>query len=1284
MHPLFHIKKEDIQSLDDVQARELVTRLCKAELSSRNLDVNVITSGGDQRATDGGVDVRVDLDTKKEITGYVPNPSTVFQVKAEIFNSAKIKGEMAPKGQIRPAIIELADRKGAYIIVSTKDNVSDTSLTARRKAMRDCLTLYKLDDQVQIDFYDCQRLADWSEKHPSVVVWLRSLSKKPMDGWRPYAPWAYREDSTDSEYIIDDKIKVFVPESDEGVPVLEAINSLRNDLNKHSASVRIVGLSGVGKTRLLQALFDARIITENNALTKEKVLYTDISDNSTIQPSTMLEGLYLDKIDSIVIVDNCGQAEHRKLTEIAKRSGSRICLVTVEYDIRDDLPDDTICYRLEGSSMEVIKQLLKRNNQELSNLDVDKIVEFSDGNARVAYALASTSESKGQLARLRDDELFTRLFHQNHTENDDLLRCASVASLLYSFDSEDISVTSELATLASLAEVSISSFLRNIAELQRRGLVQERGKWKAILPHAISNKLANRALDEYPIQLLTQKFFTDISLRITRSFAHRLSFMHESENAKKIVSNALQPHGLLPDLSKMDEMAIRVLENIAPVNQRAILDALIATLDKNETTVIESNSRSNFFRLLRHLAYEVELFDGAVGALVQIILKEQSDPSNEAKEILASLFFAQLSGTMAPPNQRIKIIESLLSSGNDAENELGLSLLRSGLEASHFSSHYGFDFGALKRTYGWYPSTYQEHLDWYVPFIELSVEAGLNQTSVGVNARALLGANIRTLWGDPKINETLKDAAEKLSNVDGWPDGWLGVRMTLSLDKDVHKDASLEMLMVLEKRLAPIDLMSKIQAKILSRGNYGVELEYEPDDRLGIDEDNHNALVLCYKVQKEAEFLGKAAVANTEVLEDISIYLKGSNYGNKAYHFGKGVGKEHPSITSLLKRVKSAINTLDVEHIRFNFAIVEGIIAGWNEVNPDQTSKFLDEALSDEVWGKYFTYLQFSIQLQKEDVNRLSKSLDLDIAPCIQYEILANGRKSDQLTSQQTIELLNKLAKKSDGGINVVLDILFMIVYGSKDRDEEYNADLRKFCVRLISELGWAQLNLSNSNFVHQIAEIVQYSIAKDIPESAAILILENLTTQQIGKFLVSRVGEIISPFVEIFPKATLNILIRYDDQVDISRLTKIDYRKSSAIEKIDPDILIEWCLESPIDRCEFAASLCKLFERPNDNISDSTVLGIASPAQKLLEIAPDKNKILKIFMSRYTPNNWSGSRSVIMKQRLELIDQLNLNADTELKKLIDVIKNDYKAAIAREEKHEQEYERLQVGSFET
>lgn len=165
----------------------------------------------------------------------------------------------------------------------------------------------------------------------------------------------------------------------------------------------------------------------------------------------MLEALIEDGSQCVLVVDNCGADTHQKLTELLKTSGNKIGLVTVEYDVRDDLPDATRCYRLEGSSDEVIRQLLQRRYPVLSISDVDTITAFSNGNARVAFALAATVTTTGELARLRDSELFKRLFHQKNVENEDLLRCAEAASILYSFDGEDDSPGSELNKISAIA-----------------------------------------------------------------------------------------------------------------------------------------------------------------------------------------------------------------------------------------------------------------------------------------------------------------------------------------------------------------------------------------------------------------------------------------------------------------------------------------------------------------------------------------------------------------------------------------------------------------------------------------------------------------------------------------------------------------------------------------------------------------------------------------------------------------------------------------------------------------
>ena len=526
MTHIFNIDQSFIKAVDDATARELVARLCRAELRAQGLPESAITWGGDQRAKDGGVDVRVDCPSPLRTPDFVKTACTVFQVKAEKFPPAKIHEEMAPKGTLRPAIMELKETGGTYIIASTQDDNADLALQPRRDAILQCLTDYGLETSVQSDFYDSRRIADWVEQHPPIATWLRYKIGKPLRGWRPYGPWAHRADDPEAEYLVDDRVRVFVPGVEGGSDITHVIAQLRQEL-ANTVSVRIVGLSGVGKTRLVQALFDPRVCPETLALKSENVIYADLADEPEPQPQSMLESLQVHESDSIVVIDNCGPDTHKRLTNIVKCSTSRLKLITVEYDIRDDLPEDTLCYRLEGASEKVITKLLKDRYSSVSDSDADRIAEFSDGNARVAFALASTVETGGELSRLRNQELFERLFRQKNEPNDELLKCAEVASLLYSFDCSDVSPNGELARLASLAEVTPLTFLRHMAELKRRGLLQERGQWRAVLPHAIANGLARRIIESAPKELLYSLFIEHGRERIARSFTRRLGFLHD-------------------------------------------------------------------------------------------------------------------------------------------------------------------------------------------------------------------------------------------------------------------------------------------------------------------------------------------------------------------------------------------------------------------------------------------------------------------------------------------------------------------------------------------------------------------------------------------------------------------------------------------------------------------------------------------------------------------------------------------------------------------------------------
>src|SRR5947208_15844482 len=111
---MFEITGEHIAELSDEDLRGLIGMLCESDMRCRGLPVSAVTWGGDQNAKDGGLDVRVALPATTVIDGFIPKPSTGFQVKKSDMPRSAVMEEMRPKGVIRSSIAALAAESGAY------------------------------------------------------------------------------------------------------------------------------------------------------------------------------------------------------------------------------------------------------------------------------------------------------------------------------------------------------------------------------------------------------------------------------------------------------------------------------------------------------------------------------------------------------------------------------------------------------------------------------------------------------------------------------------------------------------------------------------------------------------------------------------------------------------------------------------------------------------------------------------------------------------------------------------------------------------------------------------------------------------------------------------------------------------------------------------------------------------------------------------------------------------------------------------------------------------------
>ena len=211
-----------------------------------------------------------------------------------------------------------------------------------------------------------------------------------------------------------------------------------------------------------------------------------------------------------------------------------------------------------------------------------------------------------------------------------------------------------------------------------RGLVQSRSIWRAVLPHAIANRLAKQALISIPKTTVVNAFLNSGSERLIQSFTRRLGYLHDCTVAVEIASDWLKPDGWLGKTKcNFNSFGLSVFNNIAPIIPEAALLILEHAADSNSDDAIvlgNDGYRHDFIGLLQNLAYEPELFERSARLLIKYALLESPDINNSgsARSTLETLFHIVLSGTHAPPQIRANIINQLVNS--DVQEEAGLGV----------------------------------------------------------------------------------------------------------------------------------------------------------------------------------------------------------------------------------------------------------------------------------------------------------------------------------------------------------------------------------------------------------------------------------------------------------------------------------------------------------------------------------------------------------------------------------------------------------------------------------
>lgn len=1234
---MIEITGEDISKLNDGDFRSLIGMLCEAVLSENKVSTSAVTWGGKQEAADGGADVRVNLSTMKFEDGYIPRKNTVFQVKVSNMPKSKILDEMRPEGVLRSIIIDLAEKSGAYIIACNYSSSSDTMLESRTSAMEEALEDCPHKELLHTDFYDSKRIATWVREHPSLIFWVKNKIGSPIHGWKAYDNWSNPNYCLQEEYLIDDHVKLYENMNKAGLNIIDGINEMRKILHEPKSSLRLIGLSGVGKTRLIQALFDRRI--GKNSLEPSQVVYTDINYNPEPNPYSFMEQAIALKKRLILIIDNCEPNLHKILTQLCVGTGSMISIVTVEYDVQDDQPEETDVFRLEPSSKELIKKLIKKRYENISDSDINVISNFSGGNFRIAVALANTVKKNDNLSKLNDKELLARLFNQRHNENKKLEHIAEVCSLVYSFDSTtDDGKNNEMLVLSNIANMNIRELYGEIKELEKRNLVQTRNVWKAVLPHAISNLLAENALNQIPLNIIKEAFEQNTNTRLLKSFSKRLSYLHECKEATDIAKSWLATDGIISDISNINEHGVEILKNITPIIPAQVLSNL-ELVEKNDLPFFSRKNiyYNDYVHILSWIAYDPLLFDRSVKLLCLFALTEKKKENYcSIRDVLHKLFHIFLSETHATPIQRLEVIKELIDSNDENRNDLGIELLNETLETNNFSN-YNFDLGAHSRDNGYIPKGIEVN-QWYEIFIDYAESTICKQLPISEKVKSIIADNYRGLCSiynyKGLCSKEMINKMEEITNVilknGSWREGWIAVKNMIYFDSSEMAPYILDKVNKIEESLRPNGLLDEVRFYVISDNT-----EYIFSDICDVEQDD-NFTGNINKMNNIINNLGKE-IASKEVELDIILPELLTSNGSNIFNFGQSLAENSFNHKWIWDKFIEKIKNIDVE--KRCYLLITGFLNKIQDINVILYEELLNQAVTSKELSSAFPLILSGMRVSDKDMEKLEYSLECGEAPIDQYISLSFGGTMNQVSDNKFQKFIDKLLLKPGGYISAVTNF-HMHLHGLTNK-EKLSETLIKTGQKIILLIPFSIDYKKGNRINYEICYIIKKCFRNENNGKTEIVLEKIKSLLNNSYFIGSDYNLIISSFAEVNPIVFLNTFLSEESKLNDKTIKVLNNRYEpnvNVLEHIDDNIIIRWIEENPGLRMKAVAKIMKPFKKNN---SEDSKLEWTALAIYVMDNYINPVEILDIFFCNFYPGSWMGHLSKVMEDRLSLLSDL-------------------------------------------
>lgn len=1053
----------------------------------------------------------------------------------------------------------------------------------------------------------------------SFIINTPSVGKFNLDAAKPIKEWLkYDERKHELSYEEDEPRRI-------------AFLALSEAVNSSGCFIRLTGLSGLGKSRLL-----IEYKKRNNIKDSDFIIFSGSENIHTVQNS--IKTAAENGAQGFIIIDNCSVELHNYSTNAIEVNNSPLKLITTYfYHEENKKLTNSIRIKLEKLGTEQISNIIGSRLPDLEPSSKNQLEKFIEGFPLLAQMTIKELQQEGRVTTKFDESnLVEKLINGDGTLSDQARELLKVFSLFDYFRFQKgirDEINEDAEFLKHIAGTDQITFENTIMTFNNKELINCTGNLARVVPKPLALNLAMEWWNTSAFDRQSE-IVSSLPDLLHDSFCNQIRYLDSSINVQSFVENfcaANNPFGqakLL--LSRQGSRLFRALVEVNPVVTTDQLYRVISLLTDKEILDIEGDVRRNLVWALEMLVFHKHCFYKSAWALFKLAQFENEKYSNNASGQFSQLFRWQLSGTEADFDQRLDILNKALSLDLENADAVIINAINTALDTYGSNRTIGAEFqGTKPELKEWHPKKYQEIYDYWQSLLDMLliiikrghlVEQVKN--SFGHEIRGLIKYNLLS-----KVDYFIKEVINLTDKY--WPAAAQSISHALHYDVDGMNQEQIDLLNSWEKLLTPDEnsIEEKLKLLVLNPSR-----EYVKDD-------NGHYIDMA---AEDAKDLAKVLANRLADLYQYFELLMTFPEQKQSWIFAKHLALEVDDIEELLNKTLEYLRKNNIINTQF----FSGLLSGLSIKDQDKWKEKIDLIGSDENLIKYYPAAIRTGQFETSHLDFFIRLIAEDKLPSYSASILSYGGATDHLTEKEISNFCMSLSKIDATANWVALDNMSMYTYDRNDID--FN-QLRSTLAHLVLNVSFIKEDKTRFSDSYNWLNSVERLLKSENSEFALQLCSHIIDQVSGNKVDYSDLWDYLNnAFYKSFELHGNYIWTKISGRFTDGKKNKSYYlidllgcgksyrkRDKSIFDLLNPEVVVAWCKDETA-LLIVARAISMFISNGEQRVVNPLII-------QLLEQFSHRKSFLNEINANFSTRSWSGS----------LVPYLEADKET-IKKLID------------------------------